>query len=77
MCHLLALLGAHHILHVSRIRVNLLQAYINNNTITYTPRPCNSNTTNTKHATEWTDKKGRLFGAKFQYITNIKFHQVT
>ena len=22
MCHLLALLGAHHILHVSRIRVN-------------------------------------------------------
>ena len=23
MCHLLALLGAHHILHVSRIRVNL------------------------------------------------------
>jgi hypothetical protein len=24
ICHLLALLGAHHILHVSRIRVNLL-----------------------------------------------------
>jgi hypothetical protein len=23
MCHLLALLGAHHIIHVSRIRVNL------------------------------------------------------
>jgi hypothetical protein len=26
ICHLLALLGAHHILHVSRIRVNVLQA---------------------------------------------------
>ena len=26
ICHLLALLGAHHILHVSRIRVNFLQA---------------------------------------------------
>ena len=25
ICHLLALLGAHHILHVSRIRVNALQ----------------------------------------------------
>jgi hypothetical protein len=25
ICHLLALLGAHHILHVSRIRVNLAQ----------------------------------------------------
>jgi len=24
ICHLLALLGAHHILHVSKIRVNLL-----------------------------------------------------
>jgi len=29
ICHLLALLGAHHILHLSRIRVNL-------NTIIYT-----------------------------------------
>jgi len=29
ICHLLALLGAHHILHVSRIRVNL-------NTMIYT-----------------------------------------
>ena len=27
ICHLLALLGAHHILHVSRIRVNI-QFYI-------------------------------------------------
>jgi hypothetical protein len=26
ICHLLALLGAHHILHVSRIRVNILRA---------------------------------------------------
>jgi len=25
ICHLLALLGAHHILHVSRVRVNLTQ----------------------------------------------------
>jgi len=25
ICHLLALLGAHHIFHVSRIRVNILQ----------------------------------------------------
>ena len=25
ICHLLALLGAHHILHVSRIRINLLK----------------------------------------------------
>ena len=25
ICHLLALLGAHHILHVSRIRVNLIK----------------------------------------------------
>jgi len=25
ICHLLALLGAHHILHVSRIRVNVLK----------------------------------------------------
>ena len=24
ICHLLALLGAHHILHVSRIRVNII-----------------------------------------------------
>jgi len=28
-CHLLALLGAHHILHVSRIRVNPLNAELN------------------------------------------------
>ena len=27
ICHLLALLGAHHILHVSRIRVNLFELY--------------------------------------------------
>jgi len=27
ICHLLALLGAHHILHVSRIRVNAVKAY--------------------------------------------------
>ena len=26
ICHLLALLGAHHILHISRIRVNLLMS---------------------------------------------------
>jgi len=29
ICHLLALLGAHHILHVSRIRVNPLNAQLN------------------------------------------------
>jgi hypothetical protein len=29
MCHLLVLLGAHHIFHVSRLRVNLLGKYIN------------------------------------------------
>jgi hypothetical protein len=29
ICHLLALLGAHHILHVSRIRVNSLNAQLN------------------------------------------------
>jgi hypothetical protein len=29
ICHLLALLGAHHILHVSRIRVNPLNAELN------------------------------------------------
>jgi hypothetical protein len=29
MCHLLALLGAHHILHVSRIRFNPLNAELN------------------------------------------------
>ena len=28
ICHLLALLGAHHILHISRIRVNLIQLSI-------------------------------------------------
>jgi len=28
ICHLLALLGAHHILHVSRIRVNKLSQFI-------------------------------------------------
>jgi len=28
ICHLLALLGAHHILHVSRIRVNVEQAAV-------------------------------------------------
>jgi hypothetical protein len=28
ICHLLALLGVHHILHVSRIRVNLLYIII-------------------------------------------------
>jgi len=27
-CHLLALLGAHHILHVSKIRVKLIQTFI-------------------------------------------------
>jgi hypothetical protein len=27
ICHLLALLGAHHILHVSRIRVKAAEAY--------------------------------------------------
>jgi len=27
MCHLLALLGAHHILHVSRVRVNIQFKY--------------------------------------------------
>jgi len=29
ICHLLALLGAHHILHISRIRVNYSERYIN------------------------------------------------
>ena len=29
ICHLLALLGAHHILHISRIRVNPLNAELN------------------------------------------------
>jgi hypothetical protein len=28
ICHLLALLGAHHILHVSRIRVNILAIFL-------------------------------------------------
>jgi hypothetical protein len=28
ICHLLALVGAHHILHVSRIRVNILHAFL-------------------------------------------------
>jgi hypothetical protein len=28
ICHLLALLGAHHVLHVSRIRVNIQQFYV-------------------------------------------------
>ena len=29
ICHLLALLGAHHILHVGRIRLNTLKAELN------------------------------------------------
>jgi hypothetical protein len=31
ICHLLALLGAHHILHVSKIRVNMISNNNNNN----------------------------------------------
>jgi len=27
ICHMLALLGAHHILHVSRVRVNACESY--------------------------------------------------
>ena len=34
ICHLLALLGAHHILHVSRIRVNIMN--IHHAAMTYT-----------------------------------------
>jgi hypothetical protein len=30
ICHLLALLGAHHILHVSRIKVNIIKEVIKN-----------------------------------------------
>jgi hypothetical protein len=33
ICHLLALLEAHHILHVSRIRVKNLSSYLTNNKI--------------------------------------------
>jgi hypothetical protein len=33
MCHLLALLGAHHILHVSKIRVNKVLSSLNNKII--------------------------------------------
>jgi hypothetical protein len=34
ICHLLALLGAHHVLHVSRIRVNLgFQYHVKRNAI--------------------------------------------
>ena len=38
ICHLLAVLGAHHILHVSRVRVNveqLISGYVVNNTTVY------------------------------------------
>jgi hypothetical protein len=41
---------------------NLLHVYINNNNITYTSKPCISNTTNTKHTAEWTDKKSSRLG---------------
>ena len=37
ICHLLALLGAHHILHVSRIRVNTLEKVATQNNISDTP----------------------------------------
>jgi hypothetical protein len=30
ICHLLALLGAHHILHISRIRVNIINELAGN-----------------------------------------------
>jgi len=33
ICHLLALLAAHHILHISRIRVNVSQSLTTNRTI--------------------------------------------
>jgi len=33
ICHLLALLGAHHILHIGRIRVNILMKKLNYNLI--------------------------------------------
>jgi len=37
ICHLLALLGAHHILHVSRIRVNVLYLFIYSMQLCSTP----------------------------------------
>ena len=33
ICHLLALLGAHHILHVSRVRVNVVGIFMGEGTI--------------------------------------------
>jgi hypothetical protein len=34
ICHLLALLGAHHIFHISRIRVNICHSFFNTNNTT-------------------------------------------
>jgi len=43
ICHLLALLGAHHILHVSRVRVNLIKQHT---VLLFTSVPTGMNTKN-------------------------------
>jgi hypothetical protein len=42
ICNLLALLGAHHILHISRIRVNIGQNYTQNHSVLQSARLLNT-----------------------------------
>ena len=50
ICHLLALLGAHHIFHVSRVRVNIICVFVGTNRFQYTIR-CTKRATKTADLT--------------------------